>query len=222
VVQISIAFNGFARRWDWQTLRRCHAGNLMNTGPHPLDQALVLFGDGQPRVTCFMDRTDSTWGDAENHVKLILSGRDHPLIDLEISSCCAYPQATYRVYGSRGGLTATMANAEWKHFQWSAAPKQRLTRAPLRGPGGEPVYPQEQLPWRTETWPPQAAAGAKKAGYSAATAATSNLTQAFYDMLYRTLARGARLEITPEQVRRQVAVIEQCHRQNPQIYGRQR
>ncbi len=29
----------------------------MNTGPHPLDQALTLFGDGMPGVRCWMDRT---------------------------------------------------------------------------------------------------------------------------------------------------------------------
>jgi hypothetical protein len=40
----------------------------------------------------------------------------------------------------------------------------------------------------------------------------------FYRELYRTLTAGAPLRITPEQVRRQIAVIEECQRQNPQIY----
>src|SRR5579872_6591273 len=44
IVQVSIAFNGFSRRYDWQTLTREMGGNLLNTGPHPLDQALQLFG----------------------------------------------------------------------------------------------------------------------------------------------------------------------------------
>ena len=44
IVQISIAFNGFSRRYDWQTLTSEVGGNLHNTGPHPLDQALQLFG----------------------------------------------------------------------------------------------------------------------------------------------------------------------------------
>ena len=38
IVQISIAYNGFARRWDWQTLQEYNGGNLLNTGPHPVDQ----------------------------------------------------------------------------------------------------------------------------------------------------------------------------------------
>jgi scyllo-inositol 2-dehydrogenase (NADP+) len=37
IVQISIAFNGFARRWDWQCVQAFNGGNLLNTGPHPLD-----------------------------------------------------------------------------------------------------------------------------------------------------------------------------------------
>ena len=44
------------------------------------------------------------------------------------------------------------------------------------------------------------------------------MTEQFYDMLYRTLTKGVPLEVTPEQVRRQIAIIEECRRQNPQIY----
>src|SRR5207245_2139585 len=50
IVQINIAFNGFSRRYDWQTLTAEMGGNLLNTGPHPLDQALQLFGtDIEPK-----------------------------------------------------------------------------------------------------------------------------------------------------------------------------
>ncbi|MFR5864065.1 MAG: Gfo/Idh/MocA family protein [Acutalibacteraceae bacterium] len=42
IAHISIQFNGFARRWDWQCCLDFNGGNLANTGPHPLDQALNL------------------------------------------------------------------------------------------------------------------------------------------------------------------------------------
>ena len=59
--------SGFARRWDWQTMRKHYGGNLLNTAPHALDQALQLFGtDARPKVTCAMDRANS-FGDAEDH-----------------------------------------------------------------------------------------------------------------------------------------------------------
>ena len=40
----------------------------------------------------------------------------------------------------------------------------------------------------------------------------------FYAMLYRTLTEGAPLEITPQHVRQQIAVIEEAQCQNPHIY----
>src|SRR5205823_2431956 len=100
IVQVSIAANGFSRRYDWQTLTREMGGNLLNTGPHPLDQALQLFGtDVMPRVTCLM-RATVTQGDADDHVMLIMGGEGRPIIDLEISSCCRMPGDSYRVYGT--------------------------------------------------------------------------------------------------------------------------
>src|SRR5262245_54947653 len=79
IVQVSITYSGFSRRYDWQTLTAEMGGNLLNTGPHPLDQALQFFGtERMPEVTCFMRRT-VTYGDAEDHVLLILSGEKRPL-----------------------------------------------------------------------------------------------------------------------------------------------
>ena len=222
IVQISVNFNGFARRWDWQTLQSYNGGSLLNTGPHPLDQALALFGKGMPEVRCYMDRAN-TYGNAEDHVKLILSGKGHPLIDLEASSCCAYPTVTYNVYGTRGGMKASSGNnAEWKYFKLNEAPKQKLTVVPLCKPDGLPSYCNETLDWHEAKWPAESAASNKtdKAGYVPA-APQSNMTADFYAMLYKTLSAKAPLEITPEQVRRQIAVIEECQRQNHHIYRKQ-
>jgi len=207
IVQISTAMSGFARRWDWQTLQENNGGNLLNTGPHPLDQVLVLFGEGMPRVNCFMDRAN-TFGDAEDYVKVILSGDKNPVIDLEISSCQAYPGPAYVVQGTRGGLKATTGAAEWRYFKPSEAPKQKLIRTPIVNAEGLPAYVSEKLTWHEEKWevPP------KQADLYGGMAAQ------FYGDLYRTLTAGRPLEITPQQVRRQIAVIEECQRQNPRIY----
>jgi len=223
IVQINIHFNGFGRRWDWQTLQDHNGGNLMNTGPHPLDQALVLFGEGMPTVHCFMDRAN-TCGDAEDHVKLLLSGEGHPLIDLEISSCCAYPCFTYHVYGTRGGLKGTQTEMNWKYFKENEAPKIKLIETPLAKPDGTPSYcAGDQLTWYDVKWPSDESAPKSTGAYSAAAAPTQGgMTGSFYNMLYKTLTRGTALEITPEQVRRQIAVIELCHKQAPAIYGKRK
>jgi len=197
VVMVKIAFNNFARRWDWQTLQEYGGGSLRNTGPHPVDQALVLFGSGMPEVFCLMDRA-TTFGDADDHVKLILHGEGHPTIDLEISSCCAYPLYMYQVYGTQGGLTWTGGQMKWRYYNPKTAPPQRLIREPLPGR----VYCREKLEWTEQEWttPPEGE------GDSA--------TKRFYDGLHRTLTEGAPLAVTLDDIRRQIAVIEEAHRQN--------
>jgi scyllo-inositol 2-dehydrogenase (NADP+) len=207
VVQVSIAFNGFSRRYDWQTLTSEMGGNLLNTGPHPLDQALQLFGtDVMPQVACYMRRA-ATLGNAEDHVKLILSGQGRPLIDLEISSCCRYPCFTYQIYATRGGLKGDASRVEWQYYDPAEAPAISLTTAPLVQADGTPAYCSDALQWHRGEWTPPE--GKDLFG---------SMSEAFYSMLYRTLTEGAPLEITPQQVRQQIAVIEECQRQNPHIY----
>jgi scyllo-inositol 2-dehydrogenase (NADP+) len=211
IVQISIAFNGFGRRWDWQTLQEYNGGNLLNTGPHPLDQALQLFGggngpDAMPQVTCMMDRANS-FGDAEDYVKLILRGPGRPLIDLEISSCDPYTCFTYNVQGTQGGLKGSTSRVDWKYFVLAEAPEQRLIREPLCKPDGTPAYCGEELQWHEASWEDPDPAGM-----------LNRMAGSLYDTVYNALTTGAPLAVTPQHVRLQMAVIEECQRQNPHIY----
>ena len=209
IVQISIGFNGFSRRNDWQTLTSELGGNLLNTGPHPLDQALQLFGtDVTPEVTCFM-RCATSYGDAEDHVMLILSGEGRPIIDLEISSCCAYPAFTYNVYGTRGGLKGSTSEVEWRYYDPKEAPKLRLKRRPISKPDGTPSYCTDSLKWHKRSWKVTPKGGL-----------FHTMSAAFYGAFYKTLTQGGPLVITPQHVRQQIAVIEECHRQNLHIYGK--
>ena len=200
LVMIKVAINGFSRRWDWQTMRKHYGGSLLNTGPHALDQALQLLDSGgMPKVTCTMDRAN-TFGDAEDHVKILLQARDRPTVDIEISSCSAFPQATLDLYGTRGGLRQDREGLRWRYLK-RRQPKRALTEAPIENVSGIPEYCREELQWEERTWrPPQA---------------TKSPEVQYYDMLHKTLTAGAPLEITLEQVRQQVAVMEECHRQNP-------
>jgi len=210
IVQISIAANGFLRRYDWQTLTEEQGGSLLNTGPHPLDQALQIFGtDVMPRVTCFMRRA-TTYGDAEDHVVLILSGDNRPLINLEISSCCAYPAFLYHVYGTRGGMKGSSTDVEWRYYNPAKAPALRLHREPISKPNGTPSYCTDTLRWICRAWkvPPSKSQ------------LFDSMSADFYRMLHRTLTAGAPLAVTPGHVRQQIAVIEECRRQNPEIYGK--
>lgn len=204
IVDISIEFNGYGRRWDWQTLQSFRGGSLLNTGPHPLDQALNLLDmyDSMPDVFCRMDRAN-TFGDAEDYVKLILTAPGKPLVSLTISSCDAYPSYTYKIQGTRGGLRGSMTNIEWKYYLEEEAPEQKLIREPLCKPDGTPAYCSEKLEFHTESWS------------SADSGAFDNAVANYYNMIYDFLTDNKPMEIMPYQIRQQIAVIEECHRQNP-------
>ncbi|NLW51238.1 MAG: Gfo/Idh/MocA family oxidoreductase [Candidatus Brocadiaceae bacterium] len=201
IVMIKVVVNTFSRRWDWQVLQEYAGGCLLNTGAHMLDQLLQLYGKGMPEVKCAMDRANP-FGDADDHVKVLLTGRNRPTIDLEISHCAAYPSPfLYKVYGTLGGLVATRGEAKWRYYRPEKAPKQALSRTPL--PGRK--WCREELPWVEKTWTvPKSKANMFPV-----------MARIFYNRLHEALTEGAPLVITPQQVRRQIAVIEECRRQNP-------
>ena len=214
IIQINIQYNGFARRWDWQTLQEYNAGSLYNTGPHPVDQLLQLLDyDGMPDVKCFMDRVN-TFGDAEDYVKLLMTAPGKPIIDLEISACNPYPKYQYSVQAEYGGLCGNDSRLDYKYYVRETAPKQHLTREPLEGPDGSPAYCNEKLEWVEKSWDRDADAAPSEALYVPGVP-RQEPTLAFYNMLYNHIVNNAPLEVTPQQVRQQIAVIEECHRQNP-------
>lgn len=205
VVQVSVAFNSFARRWDWQTLQANNGGSLLNTGPHPLDQILNLIGaPDMPEIRCYMDRVN-TFGDAEDYVKLLMRWKDRAIVDMEISSCDAFPPVQYRIQTQYGGITGNSTQLKWKYFDPEKAPKQQLIRTPLKHPDGTPAYGSETLPWVEGEWSlPEEQRNTFE--YACST---------YYDRLHESIVNGAAPDVTPQQVRNQIAIIEECHRQNP-------
>ena len=98
-----------------------------------------------------------------------------------------------------------MTELHWKYFNPKTAPKQQLTREPLEGR----AYCREDLKLTEKHWKlPKSKSNL-----------FAYMSHQFYSHLHKTLTEGAPLVITPEQVRRQIAVIETCHRQNPWTAG---
>jgi hypothetical protein len=98
-------------------------------------------------------------------------------------------------------LTGNTSALKWRYYKPREAPKQRLIREPL--PNQQ--YCREELKWHEREW--EVPKGKSNL--------FGTMSQQYYADLYKTLAEGAPLVITPEQVRQQIAVIEKCHRQNP-------
>jgi predicted dehydrogenase len=207
-VQFKLRYSSFGRRWDWQTLQRNNGGSLRNTGPHPMDQAVVLMGNAaMPEIFCHFDRVN-TWGDAEDFVKVIMRVPRGPVVDLEISSCDCYPGPILSVQAQYGTLRADRESVTWRYFDPKTAPPQKLTHAPIEKPDGTPSYCVEKLEWTEKT--AEIGDGAPAIGAQPPDAPTETL----YNKLYAHIAEGAEYEITGEQVRQQIAIMERCH----QIY----
>lgn len=205
IISIRTNWSGFSRRWDWQTLQREGAGNLWNTGPHPVDQAIVLFGEGKPKVFCRMHADHYPFeGDANNFCALTLYGAGHPTIEIVLSSFQAYPQGEmYNVSGTRGGLTGGPSGLKWKYYRPEEAPAHEFWR-----PWSDHrQYCTEPLPWHEESW-------AETSNDSNATGFVE-IVATLYGDLYEVLVNGKKPEIKHEQVRRQIAVMVEAHRQNP-------
>lgn len=196
IVMIRMAWQGFGRRWDWQTLQKYDGGSLNNTGPHMLDWALQLFGPGRPEVFCHLERT-MTLGDAEDHVKLIFYGPDAPMLDLEITSACAYEQEPWLVMGTQGTLAGTRQSLRYKYLD----PVRLKPRQVDERPTPDRSYNREEIAWTEERWDRSEYSGPGHTG--------------FYLDLYETIRNGQPLFISPESVRRQVEVLEECHRRCP-------
>jgi predicted dehydrogenase len=198
ILQVRINWHSFRRRWDWQTLKEFGGGSLNNDGSHAIDQALLLLGDAAPRVFCHMECTPLSSGDAEDHVKVLLHAPGAPLIDLEFSNACAYPQEPWLVLGTSGGLAGTHSRLRWRYVDAAKLPARPVDREPTP----DRTYNREELPWVEES--------ADLAG-EAPRASNKRL----YADLYATLRQGAPLAITPQSIRRQIAVLEQCRALSP-------
>lgn len=202
-VQISISFNGFARRWDWQCSQRFYGGSLRNTGPHPMEQALDLLDmDELPQVISRLDSVNS-FGDAEDYVKILLLAPNKPVIDVEISSCDAYNEGyLYKIQCSRGTLRAKMNQITYQYFVPEEAPEQHLILEPLCKPDGTPAYCGEKLEWH-------------KAEEEVVGTSFNAAVKAYYDNIYEHLTEGKELIIKPEKIMQQIELMEEVHRQNP-------
>ena len=201
IKMVKVAFNGFSRRYDWQTLQCFNAGGLYNTGPHPLDQVLGFIGrDIMPDVWCRMAVVNCK-GDAEDFCKLLLSYPGRPVIDLEVCSNTNFSPYTYHIYGTYGSLMGSMTHLDWKYYIPSEAPEVTLTREPLPGPS----YCSDKLVFHEDHW--DVSAEDKDL--------FNSMAYRFYSNLYDAITKGAALAVTPEQVLQQIAIIEECHRQNP-------
>lgn len=202
VIDVHATFGGFARRWDWQTSLDHAAGNVRNTGPHPLDHALDLFGFCDDitvfsKIACYND-----FGDAEDYAKIILTAPGKHLSEITISSYNGYSQPTYVVSCKNGCLKTNMHEIEIKYFNPETAPLHKHTVTPIENEDGTPAYCSETLEWKTES-------------FNIEGDAFDKAVDSYYSMIYDYLVNDKEMLINPYQVLKQLKVIDLIHAQNP-------
>lgn len=197
--------HGFCRRADWQAYLRYRGGQLSNWGSHIIDHALQFIGGPVKDIWGNLKAVNAI-GDAETHVKAVLTGENGIVVDLEISNNIALSGAFCTVYGSRGSLVC----ADEKHirlryldpgFEFPEAAAK--TDSPPLGGG---YFSDTDLPWRDET----------------RTVETDTPMWVYVEIatarhLYRTLREGAPFPIANADALEVSRIIQVIKAQNPEF-----
>lgn len=203
IKQVSIRYNGLARRWDWQTLQKKVAGSLYNTGPHPVGIGLGLL-DFSKDAKVIYSKLDTalTSGDSDDYAKIIITAPGKPVVDIEISSMDAYSDYNVKLQGTLGTYKATTAQYKMKYITEGENPARPVIETFLSDENKNPAYCSEQLITHTEEG--EFDGDAFSVG-----------TPSLYEQLYYKLTENMPMTVTAEMAADIISVIEETHAANP-------
>jgi len=194
VYYIKRAVQNYDRRCDWQTLSQYGGGQLLNWGPHLIDQALRFAGGEYKRMSSYT-RQIAAAGDCEDVVFASFQGINGRLVEIEISGGVAIPGADYIIYGSRGTLIDKGETYEIKYL-----PEDYIftpIKANAHTPVGHAFTAKEKLPFVIEerTW-------------------ETNRLNHIWQYLYDTIRDGKDYPIKAEEALKVMEVITEIKHQN--------
>ena len=148
VYEIKLRRVNYNRRDDWQTIIDFGGGQLLNWGPHIIDHAL-RFLESPVKDMWSNLKLIAAVGDAEDHLKIVLTGENGRVVDLEISGGAAISEPEYLVWGTKGALSSKGNSITMKYLD----PEKELTpRTPNPGTPGEFGFGgNDELPWIEKT-----------------------------------------------------------------------
>lgn len=148
IFSVRTSWANYARRWDWQSLKKNGGGQLNNTCPHTLSVVLPLLGSRVRSV--FADlRNIKDAGDAEDHVHLVLKTESGVTADILVSSAMALGGPKWIICGKSGTLVCDGKTIKLRFYDASqAAPLEVLDAA-----APERKYLRETLPWEEKQIP---------------------------------------------------------------------
>ena len=151
VYQVKLARNGYDRRRDWQTLHEFGGGQLLNWGPHIVDHSL-RFCEGSCSVLYSDIQHIAAGGDCEDHIKIVFTGANGRIVDMEISGGCATEVPEYTLYGSKGSLVSTKEGFKLRYLDPEVVLKPVVSDPATPGSAAS-FGSNEKLEWKEEVIP---------------------------------------------------------------------
>ena len=191
VFEVRLMRGGYARRDDWQTLRRYGGGQMLNWGPHIVDHLLRMLDAPIRSIWSDLKRVAAV-GDAEDHLRIVATGTNGRIVDMTISGGAAITVPDCLIWGTRGALECSGNTITVKYLN----PKRRLpARKPKPGDPGATFATPEKLPWIQKTFQ-----------------AKPNRTWDIWDELYAAVRKGKRFPITIAEALEVMKVISAAKR----------
>jgi len=191
IYEIKLARMGYARRDDWQTLIAPGGGQLLNWGPHIVDHAMRFLG--APVAKMWSDlKLVAAVGDAEDHLKIVLTGTNGRVVEIQISGGSAVPQPEYIVLGTKGGLVCAGGKITLKYLDPKKKPGARKVNP---GDPGDSFGSHDKLDWVEKTIPIK-----PKKSYD------------MWEELYKAIRKGGKYPITLDEAVGNMKVISAARR----------
>ncbi len=205
VEQISLCYNGFSRRWDWQTLQKRLGGNIYNTGPHPIGMAagFLDFDKDMKVVYSKLDLTPLSAGDSDDYAKILVTAPNKPLIDVEVTSTDAFGNGyVIKAQGSKGTFKCGFFDYEIVYVKDGENVERKPIETFLEDEDKNPAYCSEDFITHTEIG---------KYNGEPFEFGTANI----YEQLYFYLTENKPMMISADDAKWAIYIIESAHNQNP-------
>jgi scyllo-inositol 2-dehydrogenase (NADP+) len=192
VFRIKRTVNGFARRNDWQTLKKYGGGMTGNWGVHLVDAGLQLMDPKISFVWASIKHIINP-GDAEDDIKAIIQDRKGVVLDIDMTSADASKRPTWIVNGTCGTFWMADNKGYIKYFDPKKIRKLKpidLHLALERKYGVQPGP--DVIPWQEEEFEIKPA----------------KQYESYYDNLYLAVRKGKKLMVEPESARRTYDVLD--------------
>ncbi|HPN84040.1 MAG TPA: Gfo/Idh/MocA family oxidoreductase [Victivallales bacterium] len=154
IYEVQMNRHSYQRRSDWQTILKYGGGQLCNWGPHIIDHALCFLDSPVADIWSNLKKI-AALGDAEDHVKIIFTGKNGRVVEMEISGGVSIPQNEYIVFGTKGTLTCDGEIGNTIKMKY-LDPRQKLSKK--KASHGNPSLKagfssEEKLKWIEKTMP---------------------------------------------------------------------